>query len=150
MLYSLDTFTLVPKFRYVSNIRMIRRSVSNTLSHISYSNRFKYLRWSELRLHPNCLINPHKLSITLVTCGDCNQSCLSMREQTNLPEESPMIMNTGITPTTLQLYHGLNLSISLHTLREESSQTNVILHYKLLASILSAVCIVLFYYFYYL
>ncbi len=28
----------------------------------------------------------------------------------------------------------------LHTLREESSQTNVILQYKLLAAILSAVC----------
>ncbi len=27
-----------------------------------------------------------------------------------------------------------------HTLREESSQTNVILHYKLLASILSVMC----------
>ncbi len=31
----------------------------------------------------------------------------------------------------------------LHTLREESSQTNVILQYKLLAAILSAVCSVI-------
>ncbi len=32
-----------------------------------------------------------------------------------------------------------NIKMWIPTLREESSQTNVILHYKLLASILSAV-----------
>ncbi len=34
-------------------------------------------------------------------------------------------------------------SYTSHTLREESSQTNVILQYKLLASLLSAVCSVI-------
>ncbi len=33
--------------------------------------------------------------------------------------------------------------LHMHTLREESNQTNVILQYKLLAAILSAVCSVI-------
>ncbi len=41
------------------------------------------------------------------------------------------------------LKYSLPLQYIICTLREESSQTNVILQYKLLASILSAVCSVL-------
>ncbi len=41
---------------------------------------------------------------------------------------------------TLQLAY---IQVTVHTLREESSQTNVILQYKLLASSFSAVCYVI-------
>ncbi len=46
------------------------------------------------------------------------------------------------TPETVTIWHFF-LGDSRSTLREESSQTNVILQYKLLAAILSAVCSVI-------
>ncbi len=45
--------------------------------------------------------------------------------------------------STLKIKPIIGHSLQQHALREESSQTNVILQYKLLASILSAVCSVI-------
>ncbi len=58
---------------------------------------------------------------------------------------------TGCKPITFYLEEYIATIVELYnivieswnTLREESSQTNIILHYKLLASILSAVCSVI-------
>ncbi len=41
--------------------------------------------------------------------------------------------------TQIQLHMHIQIQLYMYTLREESSQTNVILQYKLLAAILSAV-----------
>ncbi len=48
-----------------------------------------------------------------------------------------------LLPLISKLDDKLPINIDSSTLREESSQSNVILHYKVLAALLSAVCIVI-------
>ncbi len=65
-------------------------------------------------------------------------------EQTQMCIKFIQVQYIHIWNDIVNIKHALILTIQFsHTLREESSQTNVILQYKLLAAVLSAVCSVI-------